>query len=158
MSWTKSIAFAALLIAPTGLWADGHAGDTLAIYAAMSKLEANKAEAAGAVMLAAIPDLPEEVRAEAAEDYAGDLAQIDAYIEALRGMNLTDAQAGSVDAFATQWGTVSAEGTALIGAPEDTAEYHQRVFAWWERLDGLADLLDAALEVILDENGIELAD
>lgn len=128
--------------------------DTLAAYAAMSKLEANKAEAAGAVMLAAIPDLPDDVREEAAEDYASDLAQMDGYIEALNGMGLTEDQSAALNSFAEQWGAVSAEGTTLIAQAADTPEFHARVFAWWESLDDLDDLIDDALEEILEANGI----
>lgn len=137
-------------------YADVHAltKETLAAYAAMSKLEANKAEAAGAVMLAAIPNLPDETRREAAEDYASDLRQMEAYITALRGMDLTDGQSAAVDSFASQWGGLSATGTTLIAEAADSAAYHERVFDWWESLDELDDLIDDALEGILEENGI----
>ncbi len=137
---------------------DGVPSETLAAYAAMSKLEANKAEAAGAVMLAAIPDLPASVREEAAEDYASDLAQMNGYIEALQGMELDAGQADAIAQFATLWGEASAEGAQLIEAATNTPEFHARAFDWWESLDGLDDLIDDALEEILEVHGVEFAD
>lgn len=150
----------ALLLGTTIVWADNHgpSRETLAAYAAMSKLEANKAEAAGAVMLAAIPDLPAEVREEAEADFASDVAQIDSYIAVLREMELDPEHATSIERFATAWATASSAGADLIEAAEDTAEYRQSVFAWWEGLDELDDLIDNTLEELLEANGVALVD
>lgn len=143
---------------PSMAFADDHMlnKEVFAAYAAMSKLEANKAEAAGAVMLAAIPGLPDNVRSEAAEDYAGDLDQMAGYISTLRDMDLTEEQSDALDAFSKQWESASAEGTTLITEVEDTEEYRKQVFAWWESLDDLDDLIDDVLEGILETNGIAL--
>lgn len=146
--------FGAIVAAFAGMPFAAMADDTLKAYAAMAKLEANKAEAAGAVMLSAIPDLSDERRAEAQEDYTSDLEQIAGYIEALKAMDLAEGPAAAVEEFARKWQAASEAGADLLTRVEDTPEYHEEVFTWWESLDGLDDLVDDQLEAILEANGV----
>jgi hypothetical protein len=143
----------ALVAAP--LAADDHA-DPLAVYGAMAKLEANKAEAAGAVLkAAAFHDMP-EVLEEAAEDFESDHAQLMAYIALLQGMEISSAQRQAVDAFEAGWTEVAATGATLIAEASGDAAFRTRVVEWWESLDDLDDVIDDALEELLEEKGIVL--
>jgi hypothetical protein len=148
-------ALAAMLGANAALAADAQ---TLRLYAALAKLEANKAETAGALLLAAIPGHSDEVYAEALEDWESDVAQIQGYIDALGEMEMTDAQRAGVDEFAAGWAVAVETGTPIIENYEDTPEYRARVFAWWESLDGLDDAVDDMMEDILKEHGVGFED
>lgn len=126
--------------------------DTLQIYAAMAKLEANKAEAAGAVMLAAAPDVSEEVAEEAREDFASDAAQIEEYFAILDKLPLTDEQAAALGTFKDGWREAVTTASAILESGD-----RQAAFDWWESLDGLDDVIDDQLEEILEDNGVALA-
>lgn len=128
--------------------------DTLKIYAAMAKLEANMAEAAGAVMLAAAARGDAEIIEEAREDYASDLAQIDAYIALLQSTDLNKAQSAAVTALVEQWGPIAAEGTTIL--EHDDGVITEAAFAWWQSLDGLDDVVDDQLEAILEAADAEI--
>lgn len=128
--------------------------DTLQIYAAMAKLEANKAEAAGAVILAAAAQGDEEILAEAREDYQSDLGQIQEYIAFLQEAPLSETQATAIASFVEQWEPVAAAGTELLNQDDDTIR--NEAYAWWESLDGLDDLVDDQLEAILADAGAEI--
>jgi hypothetical protein len=140
----------------------GHAvaadADTLRLYAALAKLEANKAEAAGALLLAAMPGHSDEIYAEAAEDWASDSAQIASYVSAIRELDLTDGQREAVERFATGWAEAAAAGDPLVAGYRDDAAYRAQVFDWWESLDDLDDLVDDVLEDILEAEGVAFED
>lgn len=132
--------------------------ETLRLYAALAKLEANKAEAAGALLLAAMPDHSDKIYEEAVEDWESDAAQIAGYLELLDGMEMTEEQRESLRTFADGWAAAVEAGTPLLKGYEDTPEYRQRVFAWWESLDGLDDAVDDMMEDILEAHGVALSD
>lgn len=128
--------------------------ETLQIYGGMAKLEANKAEAAGAVMKAAAFHDDAEVLEEAAEDFASDSDQLMGYVDALRALDLTGDQRAALDAFAEGWERASTEGAALIEAASMDPAYRARLSAWWEGLDDLDETIDEALEDILEAEGV----
>lgn len=142
----------ALLAAP----AAAQDAEALKLYAMLSKLEANKAEAAGALLLAAMPGHSDEVYEEAREDWEADAAQIGDYIAEIRKLDLTADQREAVDAFAEGWAEAEAAGTPLVEGYEDSAAYRQRVFDWWEDLDGLDETIDDTLEELLADYGVTL--
>lgn len=154
----RTLAFAVALAALGP--AAGQAADaqTLRLYAALAKLEANKAEAAGALLLAAMPGHSDEVYEEAREDWESDAAQIEDYLEAISDMDLSPAQRDAVDAFAAGWREAVEAGNPLVAGYEDSQDYRDRVFAWWESLDGLDDTVDDLLEAILEEHGVAFED
>lgn len=119
---------------------------TLKAYAAMAKLEANKAEAAGAVLLGVATG----GSGEAAEDFRSDADQIAGYIAALKAMDLTEAQADAIAAFDAQWTEAAARGRDLMDSDDATLA---DAVAWWESLDGLDDLVDDQMEDILAAHG-----
>lgn len=149
----KTLALAAALSAAASA-APAADAQTLRLYAALAKLEANKAEAAGAVLLAAMPGHSDAVYDEALEDWESDVAQIEGYIEALADMEMTAEQRANVDAFAEGWRAAVEAGTPLIEDYEDSQDYRDRVFAWWESLDGLDDLVDDMMEEMLEAEGV----
>jgi hypothetical protein len=132
--------------------------DTLRLYAALAKLEANKAEAAGALLLAAMPDHSDAVYAEAVEDFESDSDAIAEYVEAILEMDITDAQRSAVEAFGAGWAEAAEAARPILAGYEDSAAYREMVFDWWESLDGLDDAVDDMLEDILEENGIAFED
>ena len=156
----RSITAAALAFVIAGLSgpALGASAETLQIYGGMAKLEANKAEAAGAVMKAAAFHDDPAVLEEAAEDFASDRDQLAGYIEALGALNLSDSQRAALDAFAEGWNTAAEEGAALIEAASMESDYRARLATWWESLDDLDDTLDDALEEILEAEGVAFED
>lgn len=143
----------ALLAAPAAAQ-ESVSAETLTLYAAMSKLEANKAEAAGALLLAAMPGHSDAVYEEAREDWESDGEQLEGYIAAIREMDLADDQRAAIDAFAEGWAEAVETGTPLVENFEDSAAYRARVFDWWESLDELDDAIDDALEDLLARHGV----
>ena len=154
----KTLALAAALSLAGGSAALAADSETLRLYAALAKLEANKAEAAGAVLLAAMPNHSDEVYEEAVEDFVSDSAQIAEYVETILAMDITDDQRAAVAAFGEGWAEAAEAARPLLAGYEDSAEYRARVFDWWESLDGLDDSVDDLLEDILEAEGIDLGD
>jgi membrane protein YqaA with SNARE-associated domain len=153
-------ALAATMSAPSAGAAehgDMKKGDMMKVYAAMAKLEANMAEAAGAVMMAAAGAGDERMQGEAAADFQSDLGQIDAYVIALEGMELTDSQQKALDTFKSEWGDLVNVGRALIENADDSSAYRERVAEWWQSLDSVDDAIDAELEAILEEQGVSVS-
>lgn len=152
---TLMLLSAAGMIAAAPALAHGHdeTGDALQIYAAMAKLEANMAEAAGAVMAGAMAGTDGDIRTEALEDFNSDVSQIESYVTSLRAASLNDAQTQALDMFESEWTPIAKAGEELLKS--DEADIQQAAFAWWESLDGLDDLIDDQLEAILKDQGIE---
>jgi hypothetical protein len=146
---------ASLALGGAALAADA---ETLRLYAALAKLEANKAEAAGAVLLAAMPNHSDEAFEEAVEDFESDSAQIAAYVDAILDMDVTDEQRAAVEQFGAGWAEAAEAARPLLSGYEDSESYRSRVFDWWESLDGLDDAVDDMLEDILEAEGIAFED
>jgi hypothetical protein len=141
-------------IVASGLLASGAAhaqqANALEVYAAFAKLNENIAEAAGAVMLGTHPNASEELRAEAIEDFRGDLTQLDAYIAGLKGMSLNASQREAVAFVERDWARRVDAAEELIGNRTATPA---QVAEWWESLDAIDDVVDDVLDEILrDEN------
>ncbi len=130
--------------------------DTLSAVAAMSKLEANVAEAAAALFLATTPGLPEEARGDAIEEFAEDSEQITFYVAQLQAMELTEPQAQAVAAFAEGWTSAEAQGQELLAAPVGNEGYQEQLVAWWSNVEELDEAVDAQLEAILSDAGVPL--
>lgn len=158
-------AIAAVLAAPAALAEEHGGGDkamnegarALKTYAAMAKLEANVAEASGAVMLAAASAGNETVRAEAMKDFQSDAGQIDKYVTALEDMDLSGDRKEALDTFKSEWRGLSNTGRALIENADDSSIYREKAFEWWQNLDAVDDTLDEQLEAILDEQNAAVA-
>lgn len=152
---TLALATALALAAPVVQAGDA---DTLRLYAALAKLEANKAEAAGAMLLAAMPDHSDEIYDEAVEDFESDAAQIAAYVEMVLDMDLTADQRAAVGRFGAGWAAAAEAARPLLAGYQDSPAYRARVFAWWESLDGLDDEIDDLLDDTLEDAGVSLDD
>ena len=127
----------------------------LHIYACMAKLEANMAEAAGAVMIGAMAGGNAEIRTEAREDFNSDAGQIENYVATLRATPLNGEQTQALESFVSQWEPIAEAGRNLLASEDD--DIQQAAFEWWQSLDGLDDLIDDQLEAILEAQGIELS-
>lgn len=154
---TLMLLSAAGMIAAAPVLAEGHSAhsDAMQIYAGMAKLEANMAEAAGAVMAGAMAGDNTDIRAEALEDFNSDVSQIKGYVSALRDASLNDAQTQALDTFESEWTPIAEAGEKLLQS--DAADIKEAAFEWWESLDGLDDLIDDQLEAILKDQGIEVS-
>lgn len=149
----KKIAAAALVA--TGILSAGasvaHDSSALAVYAGFAKLNENIAEAAGAVMFGTHADAGEALRAEAIEDFRGDLAQLDGYIAKLRGMPLNPSQRSALESVAKDWAAAADAAEKLIDGKTATPD---AVSAWWESLDDIDDTVDDVLDAILRSENI----
>jgi hypothetical protein len=127
-------------------------GPTLAdfeIYAAFAKLESNISETTLLVALAALLDEEETgERAELAEAFEEDAAQVAGYLDFLRAADLTDDQRAVVTAFDGMWAAHVEKGEALIGEPGTTPGHAERLLAFWEELDEIDELVDEKLETL----------
>lgn len=127
------------------------------IYAAMSKLEANAAEASGGLALFVLNNGDE---AEYAEDYADDVTTFYGYLRAIEALDITPEQQGIVDQLRDTWGPIEDEGEEIIAALQGgstAAELTDRVNSWYDSLDELDDVLDTALGSLLEANDITVA-
>jgi hypothetical protein len=127
------------------------------IYAAMSKLEANAAEASGGLALFVLNNGNE---AEYAEDYADDVTTFYGYLRAIEALEITPEQQEIVDQLRDTWGPIEDEGEEIIAALQDgstAAELTDRVNSWYDSLDELDDVLDTALSSLLEANDITVA-
>lgn len=128
----------------------------LQIYAAFAKLEANIAEAGGALALRALRT-DEASRAELAEDYQDDIETIEDYVELLESFELTDEQRSALEAFRAAWEPVAAEGARLIAEEGDDLEVsRQEVSAWWDTTRDIDDTIDDALDGLLEVYGASI--
>lgn len=128
----KSLAIlsAAGMIAAASVLAgtDDSKSDPLQIYAGMAKLEANMAEAAGAVMISTMAGGDAEIRTEALEDFNSDAGQIENYVETLRAAPLNAEQSQALESFVSQWDPIARAGRDLLGS--DDADIQQAAFEW----------------------------
>jgi hypothetical protein len=126
----------------------------LEIYAAFAKLESNISETTLLVALAALLDEEEAgERAELAESFEEDAAQVSGYLDFLRGASLTDEQREVVAAFDGMWAAHVEKGEALIGEPGTTPGHAERLLAFWEELDEIDELVDDKLEAMRERFG-----
>jgi hypothetical protein len=116
----------------------------------MAKLEANVAEAGGAVILAAASGGDDAIRGEAMADFQSDAGQIDHYVTALEGMDLSKGERETLDSFKTQWRGLSARGRALIENADGSDMIREQALEWWQSLDSIDNTLDAQLKATLD--------
>jgi len=126
------------------------AATPMAVYAAMAKLEANVAEAGGAVMLAAASGGADAVRGEAMADFQSDAGQIDHYVTALEGMDLSRGERETLDTFKAQWRESAPLGRALIENADGSDMVREQALEWWQSLDTLDATLDAQLKATLE--------
>jgi hypothetical protein len=145
---------AAIALSPLAASAEDNA---LALVAALTKIEANVAEGAAALYLAATPGLPEAARADAVEEYAEDAEQIAAYVAQLQGMALGEAEAKVVADVAAAWEPMRTEGESLLATPEDSDAYRERLVAYWGSKEALDDVIDAQLTTTLTAAGVTVA-
>jgi hypothetical protein len=127
------------------------------IYAAMSKLEANAAEASGGLALFVLNNGEE---AEYADDYADDVTTFYGYLRAIEALEITPEQQAVVDQLRDTWGPIEDEGEEIIAAVQggsSAAELTDRVNSWYDSLDQLDDVLDDALDSLLEANNITVA-
>lgn len=144
--------------AATGLLFSGLAlaqdDSDLAVYAAMSKLEANAAEAAGGLAMAVLNG----GAGDYAEAYAEDVTTFYGYLRTIEALD--PSQADIVGQLRDVWGPIEDDGEDIIAevqAGATAADLTDRVNTFWDSLDQLDDTLDDALESVLESNNLTVA-
>ncbi len=147
---SKFLASVAVLCAFSGLgWAQE--SKDLAVYAAMSKLEANAAEAAGGLVMVVLNG----GQGDYAEAYAEDVTTFYDYLRTIEALDPSKAE--TVDQLRDVWGPIEDDGEDIIAEVQGgatAADLTDRVNSFWESLDGLDDTLDDALESLLADNNL----
>lgn len=157
----RKLVLAAALMAG-GTFAPALASEALSdlqIYGILSKLEANKAEAAGALLKHAFAAEGSPERAEAAEDFTTDAAAIEAYLELLEGQALPEDTAEELDEFKAAWAKAMAGAAELQKVSVEAngiAQARARSYEWWESLDEADDAIDEALDGFLEAKAAAL--
>ncbi|MFN3613843.1 MAG: hypothetical protein ACK4WC_04710 [Rubrimonas sp.] len=133
--------------------------ETLMIYAAFAKLEANIQETALVIGLTGLltDDMAAE-REEMALEFENDLAQVERYLDILRGADISDDQRAVLARFEEKWGPIAAKGRELLQEQADTPEYRQRALNFWRMIDAVDDLIDDKLEDMRARYGADWPD
>jgi plasmid stabilization system protein ParE len=150
------LAAAALAAAPA--LAAGPSPETLKIYAGMAKLEANVVETAANVAIATLMAGDVDAYDETAEEAEEDIEAIAYYLAELRKLALSDDQKAGLDAFEAAWTPLAAEAKALLDAAASGAGDGAAVYAWWEKLERMDDIVDDKLTAILTAHGVAYDD
>ncbi|QBF30980.1 hypothetical protein [Thalassococcus sp. S3] len=124
--------------------------ETLNVYAGFGKLEAHMAKAAGALMVAATPDLPELIASDAREEFSSEAAQVERHVLELNEMTLTKSQDMALVAFSEAWALALTEADTILTEGDASVE---RIWAWWESLNALDELIDGQLSAMLGDDG-----
>jgi plasmid stabilization system protein ParE len=151
------IAAATILAAAPALAADPSA-ETLKIYAGMAKLEANLVETAANVAIATLMFDTVDAYDETAEEAEEDIEAIAYYLAELRKLGLSDDQKAGLDAFEAAWTPLAAEVKTLLDAAASGTPDRAAVYAWWEKLERMDDIVDDKLTAILETHGVPYED
>lgn len=117
-------------------------------YAGFAKLESNLAEITAGSLVGRLLDDESAASAMDIDDPAEDIAAAEAYVGALEGMSLTDAERTALDEFKAGWGE-------LLQLREQMTEGEdlptETLSAYWKQVNDLDELVDDVLTSILDE-------
>jgi len=130
--------------------------ETLMIYAAFAKLEANIQETSLLVALSAVlSDDQAEERARLAREYESDVEKVARYVAVLRGAGITEAQRAVLDEFEAKWEPITVKGRSLLVEQANTDEYRRKTYNYWLMIDAVDDLIDDKLEEMRERHGAD---
>jgi hypothetical protein len=158
MQFMRATLAAAAIMATTPALAADPTAETLRIYAGMAKLEANVVETAANVAIATLMFDAVDAYDETAEEAGEDIEAIAYYLAELRELSLSDDQKTGLDAFEAAWTPLAAEARALLDAAAGGKPDRAAVYAWWEKLERMDDIVDDKLEAILEAHGVAFED
>jgi hypothetical protein len=131
------------------------APDRGALLAGFAGLESSLSEAARLGAFAALPGLPEDVRASAAARYETAAVTMADRIEAMQAMTLDNAAGQAVDSVSTRWEVLGREGATLIREADGDETHANALLRWVEGVEGLDEILDLIIDDIVSGQTIE---